>query len=74
MKFRLILFGVCVLWTNAVNGAPSNDVIATKSLNNLTETIDVEVPVKYYGAQLWRVNYDNENSKKTISNLQRQFG
>lgn len=75
MKIRLVFLGFCVLWATAVIGAPSNSATDdAESFANLTETtIEVE-PVRYNGAQLWRVNYDDEHSKQTVSDLQRQFG
>lgn len=75
MRIRLIFFGFCVVWASAVIGAPSIDAIDdADSLKNLTETTLEQAPVRYNGAQLWRVNYDDENSKKIVSDLQRLFG
>lgn len=33
-----------------------------------------DAPVKYDGAQLWRIALDNENSKPIVSELQDNFG
>lgn len=75
MRIRLIFFGLCVVWASAVIGAPSIDGVSdAESLTNLTETTLQEEPVRYNGAQLWRVNYDDENSKKIVSDLQQLFG
>lgn len=75
MSVRLIFFGFCVVWASAVIGAPSSDAINdAETLKNLTELALELAPVRYNGAQLWRVNYDDENSKKIVSDLQKQFG
>lgn len=80
MEIRLCLtIGViCVLscvWQGAVLGAPSFD----GPNNNVTasfddEVIEVATPIRYNGAQLWRVDYNSDASRQIIADLQRQFG
>lgn len=43
--------------------------------SNLADnTNDDDAPVKYDGAQLWRIPIDKENSKQIVSDLQENFG
>lgn len=58
-----IIFLSCVL--SAVICVPSN------LADNAS---DDDAPVKYDGAQLWRIPIDKEDSKQIVSELQENFG
>ncbi len=60
---ELLIFLSCVL--SAVICVPSN---LADNAN------DDGVPIKYDGAQLWRIPLDKENSKQILSELQENFG
>lgn len=61
---ELFIILSCVL--SAVICVPSN--VADNA------NIDDDAPVKYDGAQLWRIQLDKENSKQIVSELQENFG
>lgn len=43
--------------------------------SNLADnTNDDDAPVKYDGAQLWRIPIDKEDSRQIVSELQKNFG
>lgn len=60
---ELLIFLSCVL--SAVICVPSNLADTTN---------DDDAPVKYDGAQLWRISLDKENSKEIVTELQENFG
>lgn len=43
-------------------------------LRNLSAIANIEIPVRYDGAQLWSVNFSNEQTKRVVISLKRNFG
>lgn len=62
MKIRLISCIFFVFVGGWVDAQP---------LDNTTNSME---PVRYDGAQLWRIDYTNEKSKEIIAHLQKLFG
>lgn len=60
-----------------VECAPSNAVVIeinsteASSIEETEETVD---PVKYDGAQLWRIPFDKQYQKNVVADLQNSFG
>lgn len=67
MDHRLIFLVINVFFIK-INGAPSPES------TNSTDLIIDEAPVKYDGAQLWRVQFDDIEARNAVINLQRKFG
>lgn len=58
-------------------GAPSAPDETAAVAANFTEYLfdyTAEVPVKYDGAQLWRVDFGDDQTKEVVINLQNDFG
>lgn len=43
-------------------------------LRNLSAIANIETPVRYDGAQLWSVNFSDEQTKRIVISLKRNFG
>lgn len=43
-------------------------------LKNLSTIANIESPVRYDGAQLWSVNFDDIESKQVVISLKQNFG
>lgn len=43
-------------------------------LKNLSTVADIEAPVRYDGAQLWSVSFADDQTKRVVIGLKRNFG
>lgn len=73
MKNVLIVFLIVlvnqVFW---IDGAPNALDSATK--NYLNESIVADNPVRYDGAQLWKVDFNDDRTKTIVVELKRAYG
>lgn len=63
-QFKMInfVFITCFI-LGSIQAAPTID-----------NSVNVEIPYRYDGAQLWRVTVDNDAAKELVFELQRKFG
>lgn len=60
-----------------VECAPNNAVVVeinSTEASSIEETEDTVDPVKYDGAQLWRIPFDKQYQKNVVADLQNSFG
>lgn len=74
LSSALVLFHlVAVLVECAPNNAVIVEINSTEVLS-IDGTLGTVDPVKYDGAQLWRIPFDNQYQKNIVIDLQNNFG
>lgn len=70
----LIIFLVVALYNQAlwIDGAPN--ALDSTLFKNLSETIEADKPVRYDGAQLWNVDFNDDRTKNIVVELKRTYG
>lgn len=69
--FLIALFAIFNVFLS-IEAAPK--ALDATALKNLSAIADIETPVRYDGAQLWSVDFSDEQSKIVVITLKRVFG
>lgn len=71
ISFSIAIFAIFNL-VLLIEAAPRTlDAIEIKNLSTIA---DIDTPVRYDGAQLWSVSFGDEQTKRVVIGLKRNFG
>lgn len=71
ISFSIAIFAIFNLFL-LIEAAPRTlDAI---EIRNLSTIADIDAPVRYDGAQLWSVRFDDDQTKRVVVSLKRNFG
>lgn len=65
------------IWAiSTIQAAPAEDTLHQQydAGNTSTNDNDLDAPVKYHGAQLWRIPFDRLQERNAVADLQNRFG
>lgn len=71
---KLIALALCVVLQSSWLCEAAPRALDATDLKNLTALIEPEVPVRYDGAQLWSVNFQDDRTKRIVVDLKKRFG
>lgn len=71
---NFVLFAVIVLSSQVfwIDGA--SNALDSTLFKNLSESTEIDRPVRYDGAQLWNVDFNDERTKSIVVELKRAYG
>lgn len=69
VAFAVIVLSSQVFW---IDGAPN--ALDSTIFKNLSEPIEIDRPVRYDGAQLWNVDFNDDRTKTIVVELKRAYG
>lgn len=71
ISFSIAIFAIFNVFL-LIEAAPRT--LDATEIKNLSTIADVETPVRYDGAQLWSVSFGDDQTKRVVVGLKRNFG
>lgn len=74
MKSSIAIVLVFILYNQALWIDGASNALDTTLFKNLNESLDADKPVRYDGAQLWNVDFNDDRTKNIVVELKRTYG